>query len=231
MQPIGRMKARAELIWGFWLSLILTAVCFPLTMAQLPEYCNTTYSSSPEILNFNFSPRELIMDNASSQIAIQAHVADDNGDIDSIDAVFLSPSKNQSKAAFMNSTNLFSGDAKNGNYTANMSFSPSSEGGVWILDYLLVCDKPGDCRRLDGTVAEALGFPTKLLIFKQTQNDSIMPKSNSFALQGSKEVLARQTLDLDPNELRGWANTDKRFAAQRKIIINSVFNRPAICWP
>jgi hypothetical protein len=61
----------------------------------------------------------------------------------SIDLVFLSPSKNQSKAAFMNSTNLFSGDAKNGNYTTNMSFSPSSEGGVWILEYLIVCDKPG----------------------------------------------------------------------------------------
>jgi hypothetical protein len=80
-------------------------------------------------------------------------------------------------------------------------------------------------------VAETLGFPTKLLILKQTQNDSIMPKSNSSALQGSKEVIARQTLDLDHNDLRGWANTDKRFAAQRKIIINSVFNRPAICWP
>jgi len=57
------------------------------------------------------------MDNASSQVALQTHIADDNGDIDSIEAVFLSPSQNQSIAAFMNSTNLFSGDAKNGNYT------------------------------------------------------------------------------------------------------------------
>ncbi|MCX6673562.1 MAG: hypothetical protein NTY37_07270 [Methanothrix sp.] len=59
-------------------------------------------------------------------------------------------------------------------------------------------------------MAEVLGFPAKLQIPKKAQNSSI---------------------DLDPNELRGWANTGERFAAQRKIIINSVFNRPAMCWP
>ncbi len=164
-------------------------------------------------------------------IALQTHIADDNGDIDSIEAVFLSPSQNQSIAAFMNSTNLFSGDAKNGNYTINMSFSPSGEVGIWILEHLIVCDKQGDCRKIDGAGAETLGFPAKLLILKNAQNSCIMPRSNSSALQRSSEVPARQNLDLDPNELRGWADTDKRFAAQRKIIINSVFNRPAICWP
>ena len=200
-------------------------------MAESPSSINATYSSSPRILDFDFSPKELIMDNASSQVALQTHIADDNGDIDSIEAVFLSPSQNQSIAAFMNSTNLFSGDAKNGNYTINMSFSPSSEVGNWIIEHLIVCDKPGDCRKIDGTGAEALGFPAKLLILKNAQNSCIMPRSNSSALQGSSEVPARQALDLDPNEQRGWADTDKRFAAQRKIIINSVFNRPAICWP
>jgi hypothetical protein len=219
------MKARTELILGLWLSLILTAVCLPLTMAESPSSINATYSSSPRILDFDFSPKELIMDNASSQVALQTHIADDNGDIDSIEAVFLSPSQNQSIAAFMNSTNLFSGDAKNGNYTINMSFSPSSEVGNWIIEHLIVCDKPGDCRKIDGTGAETIGFPAKLLILKK------MPRSNSSALQGSSEIPARQALDLDPNELRGWADTDERFAAQRKIIINSVFNRPAICWP
>ena len=225
------MKARTELILGLWLSLILTALCLPLTMGESPSSINATYSSSPRILDFDFSPKELILDNASSQVALQTHIADDSGDIDSIEAVFLSPSQNQSIAAFMNSTNRFSGDAKNGNYTINMSFSPSSEVGIWILEHLIVCDKPGDCRKIDGTGAETLGFPAKLLILKNAQNSCIMPRSNSSALQGSSEVPARQALDLDPNELRGWADTDKRFAAQRKIIINSVFNRPAICWP
>ena len=180
--------------------MILIAVSFPLTMAQLPPACNATDFSSPRILHFDFSPKEPILDNASSQIALQTHVADDNGDIDSIEAVFLSPSQNQSIAAHMNSTNLFSGDAGNGNYTN-----------------LIVCDKPGDCRRLDGTMAKTLGFPAKLQILKKAQNSSIMPQSNS--------------PDFDPNELRGYASTGERFAAQRKIIINSVFNRPAICWP
>jgi len=204
------MRVMAELIMVLWISLILIAVSLPVTMAQSTAPCNATYSSSPRILDFDFSPRELILDNASSQIALLTHVADENGDIDSIEAVFFSPSQNQSIAAFMNSTDLFSGDARNGNYTINMSFSPSCEGGIWIIEHLIVCDKTGDCRRIDETMAETLGFPTKLQILKKAQNGSII---------------------LDPNELRGWANTDKRFAAQRKIIINSVFNRPAICWP
>jgi hypothetical protein len=204
------MRVRAELIMGVWISLILIAVSLPLTMAQSPTACVATSSSSPRILNFDFSPKELILDNASSHIVLQTHAADENGDIDSIEAVFYSPSQNQSIAAVMNSTNLFSGDAQNGNYTTNMSFSPSSEEGIWIIEHIIVCDKLGDCSRIDGTMAETFGFPAKLQIRKDAQNGGVI---------------------LDPNELRGWANTDRGFAAQRKIIINSVFNRPAMCWP
>lgn len=223
------MKTRDELIFVLWLGLILTAFSFPLTTAESPATRNTTDSSSPRILDFDFSPRELIVEEASSQITLQTHVADENYDINSIEAIFLSPSRNQSKIALMNSTNLFSGDAKNGNYTTNISFSPSNEGGIWTLYHLTVCNKSGDCRRLDETRAKTLEFPTRLLILKKVQNSSLMPRSNSSALQGSREGPAQQTLDLDPNELRGWANTDKRFSAQRVIIINSVFNRPAMC--
>jgi hypothetical protein len=225
------MKAIDGLILVLCLSLILTAFGFPLTMAESPAACNTTNSSSPRILDFGFSPRELIIGNASSQITLQIHVTDENNDINSIEAVFLSPSQNQSKTAFMNSTNPFSGVAKNDSYTINMSFSPTSEDGLWTLYYLIVCDKPGDCKKLDGTRAEMLGFPTKLLLIERAQNGSLVSLSNSSALQGPKKVQALQTLDLDPNELRGWINTDNKFSAQRKIIINSVFNRPAGCWP
>lgn len=225
------MKARDKLILILWLSLILTEFVFPLTMAESPTARNTTDSSSPRILDFDFSPRELIIEEAPSQIALQTHVADENYDINSIEAIFLSPSRNQSQIALMNSTNLFSGDAKNGNYTTNISFSPSCEEGIWTLYYMIVCNKPGDCRRLDETRAETLEFPTRLLILKKVQNSSLMPLSNSSALQGSREGPAQQTLDLDPDELRGWASTGERFAGQRKIILNSVFNRPAICGP
>ena len=189
------MEARDELILVLWLSLILIAFAFPLTMAESPAARNTTDTSSPRILDFDFSPRELIIEEASSQITLQTHIADENNDINLIEAVFLSPSQNQSIAAFMNSTNLFSGDAKNGNYTINMSFSPSSEVGIWILEHLIVCDKQGDCRKIDGAGAETLGFPAKLLIFKNAQNSCIMPLSNSSALQGSNEVPEQQALD------------------------------------
>jgi hypothetical protein len=225
------MKAIDELILVLWLSLILTAFGFPLTMAESPTACNITNPSYPRILDFGFSPRVLIIENASSQITLQIHVTDENNDINSIEAVFLSPSQNQFKTAFMNSTNQFYGVAKNDNYTINMSFSPTSECGLWTLYYLIVCDKPGDCKKLDETRAEMLGFPTKLLLIEGAQSGSLMSLSNSSALREQTKVPTLQTLDTDPNELRGWTNTDNKFSAQRKIIINNVFNRPAGCWP
>ncbi|MDD2756872.1 MAG: hypothetical protein PHS80_15270, partial [Methanothrix sp.] len=122
--------------------------------------------------------------------------------------------------AFMNSTDLLSGDARNGNYSTNLSFSPSSQVGTWTVEHLTVCDKAGDCRRINATAAEASGFPSKLQIIKN--------ESAAYPQRSEERAL---DLNLDPNELRGWANTDKSFSAQRKIIINSVFNRPSICWP
>jgi len=206
-----------------WTSLIFFIVSLPVTMAQSPAAYAATSPSYPRILDFDFSPRELILDNGSPNIVLQTHVADENGDIDYIEAVFQSPSQNQSVAARMNSTNLFSGDARDGNYTTILSISPSSQVGTWTLEYLIVCDRAGDCRRINATAAETLGFPAKLQIIKKSESGNIT------YLQGSKERALH--LDLDPNELRGWANTGERFAAQRKIIINSVFNRPAMCWP
>jgi len=204
------MIVSAKLIMALLVSLTSIAISMPLTMAQSTDACVAVSSTYPKILDFDFSPSELSLANASSQVALQIHVADENGDLDSIEAVFSSPSQNKSLAAFMNSTNLLSGDARNGNYTTNISFSPSSEAGIWTVEHLIVCDRMGDCKRIDGTMAVTLGFPVELQIQKRAENGNII---------------------LDPNELRGWANTDKRFAAQRKIIINSVFNRPSICWP
>jgi hypothetical protein len=204
------MIVSAKLIMALLVSVTSIAVSMPVTMAQSPDACVATSPAYPRILGFDFSPSELSLDDTSSQVALQIHVADENGDIDSIEAVFSSPSQNQSLAAFMNSTNLHSGDARNGNYTTNISFSPSSEAGIWTVERLIVCDSMGDCKRIDGAMAVTLGFSVKLQILKRSENGNII---------------------LDPNELRGWANTDKRFAAQRKIIINSIFNRPSICWP
>jgi len=223
------MRVSARLIMAllvskiYWISLIVITISMPLTVAQSPAACAVTSPSYPRILDFDFSPRELILDNGSSQIVLQTHLADENGDIESIEAVLSSPSQNQSVAAYMNSTNLLSGDARSGNYSANLSFSSSSQVGTWTFEHLTVCDRAGDCRRINATAAETLGFPAKLQIIKRAENENIT------YLQVSKE--REMDLGLDPNELRGWANTDKRFSAQRKIIINSVFNRPSICWP
>lgn len=206
-----------------WMSLIIIIMSMPVTVAQT-SVAEVAFSSSyPKLLDLDFSPRELIQDRDDSKIVLETHVANEDEDIESIEAIFSSPSHNQSAAAIMNATNLISGDARNGNYSTVLSFSPSCQVGTWTLKHLIICDSVGNCRRINTTVTEMLGFPTKLQVNEKAENKSMT------YLQGLKERSLH--LGLDTDELRGWASTEKRFFAQRKIIINNVFNRPSICWP
>ena len=216
------MNSIVKVVMALWLSLIFGSIGMPLAVAQSMQSGDSVPSSSPQIYGFNLSPEELVLGGTSLTVALQAHVADNDGDIDSIEAVFSSPSKSQFKRALMNQTDLISGDAKNGSYVTNMDFSQSCEVGVWTLDYLIACDRAGNCRRIDAALAETLGYPTKLQISKISDPDSILESDGSFA---GNDIFP------DPNELRGWADSENRFSAQKKIIINSIFNRPAICWP
>lgn len=195
------------------MSLMIGSIFVPLTAAQSMQLNDSVSSSSPQICGFNLSPEELILDGAPLEVILQAHVADDDGDVELIEVVFSSPTRSQFKRALMNQTNLVSGDFRNGLYSACMDFSPSCEAGSWTLDYLMACDGAGECRRIDAVLAEKLGYPVKLQISNISDPDFI------------------NDIFPDPNELRGWADSENRFSAQKKIIINSIFNRPAICWP
>ena len=227
------LNGRAKSILGLIIALMLIAFSLQCALAASQASRSAANSASPQFLGFNFSPQELILNNGSVQTVLQAHAADDKGDFSSLEAVFVSPSKKQTNEAIMDSANLISGDGKNGSYSVNLSFSSSSEAGNWTVDHLIACDWPGNCKRLNGTAAKALGFPTRLVLKKSAQNDSSQDSSqNQPLLKADDDMPPAQnnSIYLDPNELRGWASTDKRFAAQRKIIINSVFNRPSICW-
>ncbi|MDD4653222.1 MAG: hypothetical protein PHQ34_13465 [Methanothrix sp.] len=228
------MIVSAKLVMALLVSLLILiglnaiTICIPLTVAQPSGACPAASSSPPIIQNFNFSPKELILDNVSTQIELVTQVADEGNDIESIEVVFSSPSENQSIGAFMNSTNLLSGDARNGSYCTNLSFSPTSEEGAWTLDHMMVCDIAGDCKKINASSAEMLGFPANMQIARRAEPGNM---TSSQVSQASRDRVSALHLGLDSNELRGWASTDKRFFAQRKIIINSVFNRPSICWP
>lgn len=232
----GRMilDVRAKSILGLITGLMLIAFSLQCALAASQTSLSAANSASPRILGFNFYPQELILNNGSVQTVLQAHAADDKGDFSSLVAVFVSPSKNQTNAAIMDFANLISGDGKNGSYSVNLSFSSSSEAGNWTVDHLIACDGPGNCKRLNETAAKALGFPTSLVLKKSAQNENSSQDSsqNQPLLEADDDIPPAQNNSIypDPNELRGWASTDKRFAAQRKIIINSVFNRPSICW-
>jgi hypothetical protein len=222
MKFAGNMTAIAKVVRALCMSLILATSCIPLMMAQSDDSPDPANKSLPQILDFNISPQELMLDSSTEDVALKMRIVDDGCDIKSIEAVFCSPSRNQSRTVLLGTSDLISGNARDGYYAANMSFSPSSETGTWTLDHILACDQTGNCKRFDVMGARDLGFPSELQISKNAESP---------ALLGSMESYAGVISMLDPNELQGWANTEKRFAAQKKIIINNVFNRPAMCWP
>lgn len=235
---------KESLVRGSFLGLMLMIiVCLNAACLDQPKNADAT---SPSILSFDFQPKQVNLEDQDQQISLQARLADSNGEISSFEAIFNSPSHNQSVKADMNSTSRVSGTAADGNYTITIDLPSGSQNGTWNLQQLTACDAHGNCKILDNSASATLGFPTKLTVFDEPlriKNSSSnlscldsLEKINSLdAINSSDETpntaegLGRQIPD--PTELGGWSNTEKAYSAQKKIIINSVFSHPAICWP
>ena len=191
---------------------------------------NATDSLSPSISAFDFSPRELTVDDSGAKVILKAEVAGSLDGLQTIEVLFVSPSGSQSRRILMNSSNLISqSDASPGassinNYAGRISFLPSSEEGNWSLQQLLVCGSSSICNRLNGSAAEKLGFPVTLQVRKAG-------KGGERGIEKDIEGPEGPSIDMDPDELRGWANTDELFYKNGKVLINNIFNRPALCWP
>ncbi|VVB72742.1 Uncharacterised protein [uncultured archaeon] len=217
------MKRKSAMILGLLLgSMLLAAILLPNAGGQ--QSSNAT--ASLRILSFDFSPKEVATDASAESIKLAIHIADDNP-ITAFETVFISPSKNQSVKAQINSTDPVSGREKDGNCSAEATVPRGSEEGTWGLDHLLVCNALGDCKRLDQEAAKAQGFPTELKIRELNcpANSSESETIDEYPQRSYKAEFP------DPAELGGWSNTNERFSAQKKIIINSVFNHPALCGP
>lgn len=213
---------KKSLVRGSFLGWVLMSiVCLNVTCLDQPKSADTT---SPSILNFDFQPKQVNLEDPHQQISLQARLADSDGEISFFEAIFNSPSHNQSIRADMNSTGRISGTATDGNYTITIDLPSGGESGIWNLQQLTACDADGNCKRLDNSASATLGFPTKLTVL----DDPLCIKNSSDETPNT-EGLGRQIPD--PTELGGWSNTEKAYAAQKKIIINSVFSHPTICWP
>ena len=229
---IGRKVMKESLVRSSLLGLtLMVIVCLNAACLDQPKNADAT---SPSILGFDFQPKQVNLGDQDQQISLQARLADSNGEIISFEAIFNSPSHNQSIRADMNSTSRISGTATDGNYTITIDLPSASENGTWNLQQLIACDAGGNCKKLDNSASATLGFPTKLTVLHESLR--IKNSSNNLScLNSSDETLStakgsgRQIPD--PTELGGWSNTEKAYSAQKKIIINSVFSHPTICWP
>ena|GEM_PF-1591064 len=241
---IGRKVMKESLVRSSFLGLtLMVIVCLNAACLDQPKNADAT---SPSILGFDFQPKQVNLGDQDQQISLQARLADSNGEIISFEAIFNSPSRNQSIRADMNSTSRISGTATDGNYTITIDLPSASENGTWNLQQLTACDADGNCKRLDNSASATLAFPTKLTVLRESLRIKNSPnnlgclnsseKINSFGAINSSDDALNTAKGLgrqipDPTELGGWSNTEKAYSAQKKIIINSVFSHPTICWP
>jgi len=221
---------------GLTIATAFSAPSVPGDEDWLADSCNFSGNASdpaiPEISSFEISPRVLIIDDDAESVTLKADIIEGDIPVQSLEALFISPSGSQSKRVLMNGRNLISPEGNIGNnnnknvrsYAGRIAFVPASEPGNWSLQHLLVCDNASLCRKLDGREAERLGFAVTLQIKK---SEGRSPRGIEKDIEGPEGP----AIDPDLDELRGWANTDRTILANRKIIINNVFNRPAICWP
>ena len=81
------------------------------------------------------------------------------------------------------------------------------------------------------------GLPPSVCLTLEPGRVSLSPVAGKAGAEGGKVIYKDiegpegPSIALDPEELRGWSNTEELFYKNRKIIINNVFNRPALCGP
>jgi len=197
---------------------------------------NATSSSSQAITGFDFLPKALRIDEGAEMVTINVNVSGWSRDVQSVEALFVSPSGNQSKRILMNGSNLISEQSRESreisgaegglsgsqSYSGRISFSSASQEGNWSLQELLVCDNSSFCMRLDREAAKSLGYPVTLQISKAEAESDIGSEKDIVGRQGA-------VYDQDQYYIGGWANSNELFLASRNILINSAFSRPVHC--
>jgi serine protease len=114
----------------------------------------------PNIVTFDFDPKDVDTSTISQEVTITARLTDDLSGVDQGGLRFYSPSRSQSVGAWFISFERISGDELDGIYRHKMTIPQYSEAGTWRLEYISIYDKVGNRKQLSYEEASALGFPT-----------------------------------------------------------------------
>ena len=167
------------------LKMLFLALGFTLMLVLAQNAFVEEDTSSPNLVNFSFTPTEIDTNIGPQTVALTARVTDDfSGVGNDVPVRFVSPTGQQGNAGQLYRT---SGDMHDGVYTGTATFPQDSELGTWKCDYLELSDNVGNLKTLDSSHLQHAGYN----IFLEVGYDSA-PVANA----GDNQLVYKQvTLD------------------------------------
>ncbi|HPR65622.1 MAG TPA: SdrD B-like domain-containing protein, partial [Methanothrix sp.] len=130
----------------------------------------------PEIISFDFNPKEIDAWNSSQEITIIANISDDLSGFKSSEMRFYSPSGDQYvDGEIVNLWIIFPPPpfdlVRRGTYDTKIEVPRYSEKGTWEISYLTLVDNAGNEVRLEKDDLKALGFPIEFKVVSECDKE------------------------------------------------------------
>ena len=134
---------------------------FTLLMISTIALAQTSDTTPPELVAFDFNPKNIDVTAVPQNVTITAQVTDDLSGANSFELTFWSPSGAQSHSAFIPRTG---GSALDGTYSGTVEIPQFVESGLWTASVMRLSDMVGNSVSLDTSNLASLGFPTDLTV-------------------------------------------------------------------
>jgi hypothetical protein len=140
------------------LGFIRIAVCTFL-LAPAIALAQVSDTTPPELVEFDFNPKNLDVTAAPQLVTVTARITDDLSGAESFFVYFTSPSGSQSHFSFIGRTG---GSPLDGTYSGSVEIPQFVESGIWSASISSLRDSVGNTVSLDSANLASLGFPTDL---------------------------------------------------------------------
>ncbi len=150
-------------------------------------------TTAPEISNFGFFPPTINIANGSEDLTVSLRASDDASGVSNVRVRFRSPSGSQTIDADLNYESLVSGDNKDGLYNKTVTFTQSSEVGIWLVEYVYARDEAGNERFVYTSELMARPFRTRLPVSAVNCTYSLNSTSQDFPASSGNGVVIGTT--------------------------------------
>lgn len=164
-----------------YLSILFTLIFILSVVCQ-------TDTSAPEISNFGYFPPTVNIANGTEDLTVGIRAFDDISGVNNIRVRFRSPSGNQIIDADFNQDFRVSGNDKDGLYNKKVTFTQSSEPGIWLVEYVYTRDEASNEKFVYTSELMGRNFRTRLPVSALNCTYSLNPTMQGFPASGGSGV-------------------------------------------